>query len=154
MDINCGSFMLRTTKSAIDQGKVKEEELDRALLNLFSVQIRLGLFDGHPREGKYGELGAQSVCTSQHKTLALEAARQGIVLLKNENRFLPLNKQAVSSLSVIGSLANDASKLLGAYAGGFFCFISLELWFSSILVVVKPYSLFHGIRSFLHYLTV
>lgn len=116
--------MLRNTKSAIDQGKVKEEELDSALLNLFSVQIRLGLFDGNPREGKFGELGAQNVCTEQHKTLALEAARQGIVLLKNENRFLPLDKNAISSLTVIGSLANNASRLLGGYVGGLF-FISL-----------------------------
>ncbi|KAG6594920.1 putative beta-D-xylosidase 6, partial [Cucurbita argyrosperma subsp. sororia] len=117
MDINCGTFMLRNTKSAVDQRKVKEEEIDRALLNLFSVRIRLGLFDGDPREGKFGELGAQNVCTEQHKTLALEAARQGIVLLKNENRFLPLNKKAISSLAVIGSLANNVSNLLGDYVG-------------------------------------
>ncbi|XP_008440505.2 probable beta-D-xylosidase 6 [Cucumis melo] len=117
LDINCGTFMLRSTKSAIDQGKVKEEELDSALINLFSVQARLGFFDGNPREGMFGELGAQNVCTAQHKTLALEAARQGIVLLKNENRFLPLDKNAISSLTVIGSLANDSSKLLGGYAG-------------------------------------
>ena len=120
MDINCGTFMLRNTKSAIDEGKVKEDELDSVLLNLFSVQIRLGLFDGNPREGKFGDLGAQDVCTAQHKTLALEAARQGIVLLKNQNRFLPLDKNAISSLTFIGSLANNASKLLGGYAGGFF----------------------------------
>ncbi|XP_023518814.1 probable beta-D-xylosidase 6 [Cucurbita pepo subsp. pepo] len=117
MDINCGTFMLRNTKSAVDQRKVKEEEIDRALLNLFSVRIRLGLFDGDPREGKFGELGAQNVCTEQHKTLALEAARQGIVLLKNENRFLPLNKNAISSLAVIGPLANNVSNLLGDYVG-------------------------------------
>ncbi|XP_022977987.1 probable beta-D-xylosidase 6 isoform X1 [Cucurbita maxima] len=117
MDINCGTFMLRNTKSAINQGKVKEEELDSVLLNLFSVQIRLGLFDGNPREGKFGDLGAQNVCTAQHKTLALEAARQGIVLLKNQDRFLPLDKNAISSLTLIGSLANNASKLLGGYAG-------------------------------------
>lgn len=73
--------MLRSTKSAVDQGKVKEEELDSALFNLFSVQIRLKLFVGNPREGKFGQLGAQNVCTVQHKTLALEAARRGIMLL-------------------------------------------------------------------------
>ena len=116
--------MLRNTKSAVDQRKVKEEEIDRALLNLFSVRIRLGLFDGDPREGKFGELGAQNVCTEQHKTLALEAARQGIVLLKNENRFLPLNKNAISSLAVIGPLANNVSNLLGDYVGRL-CFICL-----------------------------
>lgn len=48
--------MLRHTESAIEQGKVKEEDLDRALLNLFSVQLRLGLFDGDPIRGRFGKL--------------------------------------------------------------------------------------------------
>ena len=100
---------------------MQEEDIDRALVNLFSVQIRLGLFNGDPQRGKYGRLGPQDVCTSEHKKLALEAARQGIVLLKNDNKFLPLKKGVVSSLAVIGPLANDSSKLGGSYSGISFC---------------------------------
>ncbi|GAV76438.1 Glyco_hydro_3 domain-containing protein/Glyco_hydro_3_C domain-containing protein [Cephalotus follicularis] len=117
LDINCGTYMLLNTKSAIEMGKVKEEEIDRALVNLFSVQLRLGLFDGDPSKGKFGKLGPQDVCTAKHKALALEAARQGIVLLKNDNKFLPLDKNDVSSLAIIGPLAISASDLGGGYTG-------------------------------------
>lgn len=119
VDINCGTYMLRNTESAIEQGKVKEEELDRALLNLFSVQIRLGLFDGDPRRGQFGKLGPWDVCTTEHKTLALEAARQGIVLLKNDKKFLPLNRNVGASFAVIGPMATT-SKLGGGYSGMIF----------------------------------
>lgn len=116
MDINCGSYLNRHIQSAIDQGKLQEEDIDRALLNLFSVQIRLGLFDGDPIKGQFGMLGPQDVCTSKHKKLALEAARQGIVLLKNDKKFLPLNKHSVSSLAIIGPMANTTA-LGGGYSG-------------------------------------
>ncbi|PSS30636.1 Beta-D-xylosidase [Actinidia chinensis var. chinensis] len=115
-DINCGTYLRRHTQSAIDKGKVQEEDIDRALLNLFSVQIRLGLYDGDPLKGKFGKLGPQDVCTSKHKSLALEAVRQGIVLLKNEKKFLPLNKNRVSSLAIIGPMANRTD-LGGGYTG-------------------------------------
>uniref|UniRef100_A0A2P2JCZ8 Uncharacterized protein MANES_13G104300 n=3 Tax=Rhizophora mucronata TaxID=61149 RepID=A0A2P2JCZ8_RHIMU len=117
MDINCGSYVLRNAQSAIDQGKLHEDDIDRALLNLFLVQLRLGLFDGDPKKGKFGKLGPKHVCTEEHMTLALEAARQGIVLLKNDKNILPLNKNAVPSLAVIGPLANNLTSLGGDYTG-------------------------------------
>lgn len=116
-DINCGTYMLRHTKSAVDKGKVEEEDIDKALLNLFMVQLRLGLYDGDPIKGKYGKLGPRDVCTSNHKNLALEAAKQGMVLLKNDKNFLPLKKNVVSSLAVIGPMANATDKLGGGYIG-------------------------------------
>uniref|UniRef100_A0A5B6ZJK6 Putative beta-D-xylosidase 6 n=1 Tax=Davidia involucrata TaxID=16924 RepID=A0A5B6ZJK6_DAVIN len=116
MDINCGTYLLRNTQSAIKQGKVQEKDIDTALFNLFSVQLRLGLFDGDPKKGPFGKLGPKDVCTSEHKTLALEAARQGIVLLKNDKKFLPLKKNSISSLAVIGPMANE-TKLGGGYTG-------------------------------------
>lgn len=121
--------MLRHMLNATKLGKVQEEDIDRALINLFSVQLRLGLFDGNPREGKFGRLGPQNVCTSEHKELALEAARQGIVLLKNDKKFLPLKKNECSSLAVIGPMANNASKLGGGYSGivKFLYYISMAL---------------------------
>ncbi|KAK3416644.1 hypothetical protein EUGRSUZ_H02409 [Eucalyptus grandis] len=117
MDINCGSFLVRNTESAVEQGKVGEEDIDRALLNLFSVQLRLGIFDGDPRKGQFGRLGPKDVCKSENRMLALEAARQGIVLLKNENKFLPFREDVVSSLAVIGPHARNISNMLGSYTG-------------------------------------
>ncbi|XP_052196731.1 probable beta-D-xylosidase 6 [Diospyros lotus] len=119
MDIECGPYISVFGKSAVAKGKLKEAAIDRALLNLFSVQIRLGLFDGDPATAnrKYGSLGPGDVCTAQHNELALEAARQGTVLLKNDNRFLPLIKHQISSLAIIGPMANNKSSLGGDYAG-------------------------------------
>ncbi|XP_017215791.1 probable beta-D-xylosidase 6 [Daucus carota subsp. sativus] len=131
-DINCGTYMLFNTKSAIEQGKVQEMDIDKALLNLFLVQLRLGLFNGDPTKGPYGKLGPKDVCSTEHKTLALEAARQGIVLLKNRNKFLPFNKDSISSIAVIGPLANNTSKMGGGYTG----------------IPCSPKSIFEGLQAY------
>ncbi|KAL5556670.1 hypothetical protein UlMin_038906 [Ulmus minor] len=117
MDIECGTYLSRHTLEAVKQGKIQEEDIDRALINLFLVHLRLGRFDGDPREGKFGRLGPKDVCTSEHQKLALEAARQGIVLLKNDKKFLPLKKDSYSSLAIIGPLAKNATYLNGDYTG-------------------------------------
>lgn len=117
VDINCGTYMLYKTASAIEQGKLQEEDVDRALQNLITVLLRLLLFDGDPLKGIYGRLGSKDVCTKENQRLALEAASQGIVMLKNDNKFLPLSKDGVSSLAVIGPGANMSSQLLGGYSG-------------------------------------
>ncbi|XP_072987195.1 probable beta-D-xylosidase 6 [Typha latifolia] len=117
MDINCGTYLLRHTESAVEQGKVQEEDIDRALFNLFSVQLRLGLFDGDRGNQWFTQLGSSNVCTKEHRELALEAGRQGIVLLKNKEGFLPLKKSKIRSLAIIGPAANDTSILGGDYTG-------------------------------------
>ncbi|KAK6923224.1 Glycoside hydrolase family 3 C-terminal domain, partial [Dillenia turbinata] len=116
-DIDCGTHLLRHTQSAIDKGEVKEEDIDRALFNLFSVQLRLGLFDGNPANRMFGDLGPEDVCTKEHRALALEAAKQGIVLLKNDKEFLPLRKDGNLSLAIIGPMANNVSQMGGGYTG-------------------------------------
>ncbi|KAL0343047.1 UNVERIFIED_CONTAM: putative beta-D-xylosidase 6 [Sesamum angustifolium] len=133
-DINCGTYMLRHMMSAIEQGKVSEEDIDRALINLFSVQIRLGLFDGEPARNQFRELGPEDVCTLENRKLSLEAARQGIVLLKNEQKFLPLDVHAISSLAVIGPLANSTNL-------GFCCFVG---------VPCNPRSIVEGLQEYVN----
>lgn len=108
--------MLRHMKSAIDKGKVSEEDIDRALVNLFTVQLRLGLFDGEHARNQLTKFGPKDVCTPQHRELALEAARQSIVLLKNDRRLLPLNRNEITSLAIIGPLANSTD-LGGRFTG-------------------------------------
>lgn len=115
-NINCGTYMLRHVKSAFQQGNVLEEDLDRALQYLFSVQFRLGLFDGNPAKGQFAKFGPQDVCTSNNLNLALDAARQGIVLLKNDKKFLPLDKRSISTLAIVGPMANVSSPG-GTYTG-------------------------------------
>ncbi|KAL8514092.1 hypothetical protein ACS0TY_013274 [Phlomoides rotata] len=115
MDIECGSYLGDHAKYALQKGKVSESGIDTALHNIFAVRMRLGLFDGHPSKLTYGKLGRTDVCTPEHQTLALEVARDGIVLLKNSRNLLPLSK--ASSLAVIGPNANVAKILVGNYTG-------------------------------------
>ncbi|KAL3735174.1 hypothetical protein ACJRO7_024334 [Eucalyptus globulus] len=117
MDVNCGDYLKRHTKSTVEQKKVSVSEINRALHNLFSVRMRLGLFDGDPKKQPFGNIGPDQVCSQKHQDLALEAARSGIVLLKNIEKRLPLQRTESMSLAVIGPNANNAWKLLGNYAG-------------------------------------
>ncbi|CAA6657838.1 unnamed protein product [Spirodela intermedia] len=134
VDINCGGYYTTYAESAINQGKLREEDVDRALVNLFSVQIRLGLFDGDPAEGPFGELGPRHVCSAEHQGLAMEAARQGIVLLKNKGNFLPLRSGDVASLAVVGPAAKSSNSTIigGGYTG----------------IPCKRRSLYEGLQAF------
>ncbi|XP_050212687.1 probable beta-D-xylosidase 7 [Mercurialis annua] len=116
MDVNCGNYLKKYTKSAVEKKKVSVSEIDRALNNLFSIRMRLGLFNGNPTNLPYGKIGADQVCSQEHQAVALEAARDGIVLLKNSNQ-LPLSKSKTTSLAIIGPNADNSTILVGNYAG-------------------------------------
>ncbi|KAJ8541425.1 hypothetical protein K7X08_002241 [Anisodus acutangulus] len=77
--------------------------------------MRLGLFNGNPQKQLFGNISPSVVCAQQHQELALEAARSGIVLLKNNGNLLPLSKAKTSSLAIIGPNANSAYVLRGNY---------------------------------------
>nr|CAB3491498.1 unnamed protein product [Digitaria exilis] len=117
LDIDCGAYVQQHATSAIQQGKLTEQDIDKALTNLFAVRMRLGHFDGDPRANAYGALGAADICTAEHKSLALEAAQDGIVLLKNDGGILPLDRSAVGSAAAIGPNADDGGALIGNYFG-------------------------------------
>ncbi|KAL9161251.1 hypothetical protein ABFS82_07G008300 [Erythranthe guttata] len=115
LDLDCGPFLAIHTEGAIQSGKLSETDVDRALANLLTVQMRLGMFDG-PRQ-PYSNLGPKDVCTPAHKQLALEAARQGIVLLQNRNRALPLSTNRCRTVAVIGPNSDATDTMIGNYAG-------------------------------------
>ncbi|KAI3460011.1 hypothetical protein Pfo_016674 [Paulownia fortunei] len=117
MDVNCGSYLRKYTGSAVAKKKVSELDIDRALGNLFSIRMRLGLFNGDPRKLEYGNIDPSQVCSQNHLDLALEAARSGIVLLKNDAGLLPFSKAETKSLAVIGPNANTSETFLGNYEG-------------------------------------
>ena len=96
----------------VEEGKVPEALVDRAVRRVLELKFRLGLFD-HP----YVDLAqAERVIHSQeHQQLALQAAREGIVLLKNQNNLLPLKKD-IKSIAVIGPNADDRWNQLGDYS--------------------------------------
>ncbi|CAM0875942.1 unnamed protein product [Alopecurus aequalis] len=117
LDIDCGPYMQQHAAAAVQQGKITEDDIDKALKNLFAIRMRLGHFDGDPRTNIYGGLGAADICTPEHRSLALDAAQDGIVLLKNDAGILPLDRAAVTSAAVIGPNANNPGLLIGNYFG-------------------------------------
>ena len=116
LDLNCGTFLAQHTVAAVQAGKLSESDVDRAITNNFITLMRLGFFDGDPRELPFGSLGPSDVCTSSNQELAREAARQGIVLLKN-NGALPLSTKSIKSMAVIGPNANASFTMIGNYEG-------------------------------------
>lgn len=124
MDLDCGDFLGKHTEAAVNAGLVNEAAIDKAVTNNLVTLMRLGFFDGNPNKQLYGKLGPKDVCTPEHQELAREAARQGIVLLKNSPKSLPLSSSAIKSLAVIGPNANVTKTMIGNYEGMIFSKIS------------------------------
>lgn len=119
LDLDCGPYLAVFTEGAIKQGKLREADVNTALLNTLTVQMRLGMFDG-PRQ-PYANLGPRDVCTPDHQQLALEAARQGIVLLKNQKTSPPLSTRLHPTVAVIGPNSDVTVTMIGNYAGIYGC---------------------------------
>lgn len=101
---------------ALDGGLLSEDYVDLAVSRLFEARFRLGMFDP-PEDVPYAQINANIRNCAAHKKLALRAARESIVLLKNSGGLLPLSKN-IKSVAVIGPNADDASQaMLGNYAG-------------------------------------
>lgn len=92
-------------REALAEGLLSESDLDVALINTFRVRFLLGEFDTD-EEVPYANTPESKLCAPEHAELSLRAARESIVLLKNENNALPLNKEKLSSVAVIGPLAD------------------------------------------------
>lgn len=98
---------IKVLHEALDQGLLSEEDLDRALTNTFRVRFRLGEFD--PAEGNpYTAIDDSVILSKKHATLSLEAAKQSIVLLKNDQATLPLSKTELNKMAIIGPLGDEA----------------------------------------------
>lgn len=112
-DLDCGTYMQEHLPGAFAQGLVNETVLDQALVRQYSSLVRLGWFDSAENQ-PYRQLGWDSVATNTSQMLARKAAREGIVLLKNDG-VLPLSIDRAMSLGVFGDWANATSQLLGTY---------------------------------------
>lgn len=113
-DLECLSTY-KHLKEAVANKLITEAEIDVALKRLFTARFKLGMFDP-PEMVKYTKIPYSVVDNKEHHQLALEAAHKSIVLLKNENNLLPLNKN-IKTVAVIGPNADEASMLLGNYNG-------------------------------------
>ena len=99
-------------RKAVDNGKISQETLDKRVAEILRIKFRLGLFD-NPYRGN-GKQAEQIVHSKEHQAVSLEAARQSLVLLKNETDLLPLSK-SIRSIAVIGPNANEQTQLICRY---------------------------------------
>lgn len=105
---NAGNDMMMTTLGfydgalkAVRSGKLKESVLDKAVEHILTVKMRLGLFENPEKGGDASQIGSPS-----HRETALQAARESVVLLKNDD-MLPLEAGKTKKLALIGANADD-----------------------------------------------
>lgn len=99
-------------RKAVDDGKISQETLDKRVAEILRIKFWLGLFD-NPYRGN-GKQAEQIVHSKEHQAVSLEAARQSLVLLKNETHLLPLSK-SIRSIAVIGPNADKQTQLICRY---------------------------------------
>lgn len=118
LDMDMGTHIYKDClEKAVEEGKVSIETIDEAVRRILSVKMWLGLFE-HPYVSEetmalYGSNG-ESRLPKAHRELAQEAAKKSVVLLKNENQILPLNRS--QKISLVGTLAGNAEEVCGAWA--------------------------------------
>ena len=113
-DLNCGCTY-EHIPAAVRQGLLTEAELDVCLERLFRARFRLGMFDP-PARVPYASIPYEVNDCELHAELALVAARESLVLLKNDEKTLPFSR-TLKSIAVIGPNADDRSVLMGNYHG-------------------------------------
>jgi beta-glucosidase len=103
-------------RGALETKAITENDIDAALRGKFRVVLRLGLLDP-PALVQYAKSDSDQEPwqTDAHKAVALDVARESVVLLKNESRLLPLDRAKIKSIAVYGTRANKV--LLGLYSG-------------------------------------
>ena len=117
-DLECGYKTWQAFPSLIDavrQGLIKEADLDNALRRLFRARFKLGMFDP-PSSYAYGRIPASEVNSPEHRQQSLHAARESMVLLKNQGQTLPL-KAGIARIAVVGPTAEFVQSLQGNYNG-------------------------------------
>jgi beta-glucosidase len=101
--------------SAVRSGLLSTDDIDRAVRRLFTARMKLGMFDP-PMNDPYSTIPMAQNDSAPHRELALQAARETMVLLKNKDRLLPL-KGDYKTIAVIGPNADSVASLVGNYNG-------------------------------------
>jgi beta-glucosidase len=137
-DLECGCtygipcFYFGLLQQGVERNVVSMEDLRQSVKRLFTARFRLGMFDP-PSQVPYAQIPISVVDSPDHREMALEVARQSLVLLKNQGGVLPLDKNSIRSIAVIGPKADNTTVLVGNYNG----------------VPAEPVSVVAGIRALL-----
>ncbi len=113
-EINCGGVLQQYSQAAVDQGLITEQQIGEAVTRVLTVRVLLGTLDP-PEKVPYSAITLASIPWQAHEALALEAARQSLVLLKNDSHFLPLDPARMQKVAVIGPMGRSC--YLGGYSG-------------------------------------
>lgn len=113
-DLNCGGAY-GSLVAAVKQGLLSEDDINRSMRRLLTARFRLGMFDP-PDRVPFSSIPFSVNDSPEHDALAREAARESIVLLKNQRGALPLSR-SIKKIAVIGPNADSVDVLLGNYNG-------------------------------------
>lgn len=111
-DVNCGSMYAHLLQ-ALQEGFITEDQITEAAERLFTTRYLLGMFDD---QCEYNTIPYEEADSPAHNEVALEAARRSLVLLKNDG-ILPLCREKLTKVAVIGPNADSRLSLIGNYYG-------------------------------------
>jgi len=114
-DLNCGNIFVYLDQ-AVEAGLVTEETITEAVIRLFTTRMKLGMFDNE-EDVPYNAIGYDQVDSPKMRTFNREVAEKTLVLLKNRNNILPLDKSRLRCVGVIGPNADNRKALVGNYEG-------------------------------------
>lgn len=113
-ELNCGETY-NMLKGALEQNLIDEATIDQAVRLLFLARFKLGMFDP-PECVPFAQIPYEVNDSPPHRDLALQTARESMILLKNDG-LLPLDKSQLKTIAVIGPNADSIDALLGNYSG-------------------------------------
>ena len=130
LDLECGDNIYKKHLiPALEKGLITEELINESVRRILESRFKLGIFD--PKENNpYTKISPNVIGSEKHQNLALEASRQSIVLLKNQNNILPLDANKIKKIAVVGF--NASQVVFGDYSG---------------LPVIAPVSPLKGIQN-------
>ncbi len=130
LDLECGDDVYDAPLlNAYRQYMVTDADIDSAAYRVLRARMQLGLFDSGEKN-PYTKISPKVIGSKEHQKVALDAARECIVLLKNQNKMLPLDAKKIKSIAVVG--INAGRSEFGDYSG---------------LPVIAPVSILQGIKD-------
>ena len=130
LDLECGDDVYdEYLLNAYKQYMVSDADIDSAACHVLAARMKLGMFDSKERN-PYARISPSVIGSKDHQQVALDAARECIVLLKNQKNMLPLNVDKLKSIAVVGINAGTCE--FGDYSGA---------------PVIEPVSVLQGIKN-------
>ncbi len=116
VNMDCSNLLQDDVMNAIQQKLLMPQMVDSALIPILRTQLKLGFYD-EAKASPYKSYGEDSVANLYHQSLARKMAQESMVLLKNENNILPLDKKKYKAYMIVGPNAASLDALLGSYHG-------------------------------------